>query len=315
MADSYDQFLAAAGTMTRETWPELIDKTIDVFWSQRNEAPQLVLSPFFDVTSGIAGRTHVITSGTSHLGMPKENEDLDPLPYAVAAPGRKQTFTVVNYRNAVRVTDTAFRMDRFDKIMYSVSGLLQSAVRFDEYHRAAILDAAFSGTAGDDSKALCATDHPHENNDAGTWNNLGTGALTGPNLHALILKADKMTDPQNDPMPTGGPYTVVIPPDLRKTIIELTKTDKKPDGALNNVNALLPEVGFVVSPYLSSTTAYYMFGNLMGEERGLHEVQLMDWDLSANSPANVDIKIDRRLKSSKTFGITHSKNLIASSGV
>ena len=122
MADNYDQFLKAAGTMTRDAWPDLVDKAIDVIWSMTNEAPDLVLEQFFDVDVKTEGRTHVISYVTSHLPMPQENEDLDPLPYAVAAPGRKKTITVVNYRIAVRVTDTAFRMDRFDQIMYYVSG-------------------------------------------------------------------------------------------------------------------------------------------------------------------------------------------------
>jgi len=314
MADSYDQFLAAAGTMTRETWPDLINKAIDVIWSQKNEAPNLVLGQFFDKQVKSAGRTHVISSVTSHLQMPREAEDLDPKPYVVAAPGRDKTFTVVNYQLAVRATDTAFRMDRFDKIMYAVSGMLQSAKRFDEYHYAAVLNDAFTGTDGDDSLSLCNSSHPNENRDTGTWDNSSTGALSGPNLHAAILLADSMTDAQGDPNLTGGPYMLVIPKELRQTAIELTMTSDKPGTALNDTNALLTDVTWVKSNYLSSAVQYYLFCGLKGEEKGLHEVELLGWDLSDNSPANVDVKVDRRIKAIKTYGFTHSRNLIGSTG-
>jgi hypothetical protein len=313
MADSYSQFLSAAAGMTRETWPDLINKAIDVIWSQKNEAPELVLGQFFDKVTA-ASKQYVISSGTSHLPMPQEAEDTDPTPYAVAAPGRDKTFTVVNYKLAVRATDTSFRLDRFDKIMYAVSGLVQSTVRFDELHRAQIIDNMFTGTDGDDGKALCASDHPHENNEAGTWDNASTGALSGPNLHAAILLADLMTDPQGKPNATGGPYTLVIPPQLRQTAIELTMTDLKPATALNDVNALLTDVSGVKSPYLSSAVQWAIFGNLQGEDKGIVEVANLDWDISDNKPANVDIRIDRRAKAIKTFGFCHSKNIIGSTG-
>ncbi len=313
MADNYDQFLAAAGTMTRETWPDLINKAIDVIWAQKNEAPELVLGQFFDTVTA-ASKNYVISSATSHLPLPREAEDLDPKPYVVAAPGRDKTFTVLNYQLAVRVTDTTFRLDRFDKIMYSVSGLVQSTVRFDELHRAAIIDNMFTGTDGDDGLSLCHDSHPNENRDTGTWDNKGTGALSGPNLHALILLADLMTDAQNDPCATGGPYTLIIPPQLRREAIELTMTPDKPDTALNNTNALLTDVAWVKSPYLSSAVQYGIFGNLKGEEKGLVEVVNMDWDINDNSPSNVDIKIDRRAKAIKTYGFTHSRNFFGSTG-
>ena len=313
MADSYDQFLAAAGTMTRETWPQLINKAVDVIWSMSNEAKGLVLAPFFDVENKTEGRTHVMDYVTSQLPMPREAEDLDPKPYVVAAPGRDKTFTVAVYQLAVRATDTAFRMDRFDKILYSVSGLLEAATRFDEYHRATILDDGHSGTDGDDSLSLFHNSHPNENRSTGTYDNKGTGALSGPNLHVMRLLLETMTGPQGDPLPiTAG--TVVIPPQLEEKIIELIKTPTKPDTALNNVNPLLPQLGYVKSPYLSSEVQYVVAGDMRGPDKGLHEVSLMPWDLSDNSPANVDIRIDRRLKAIKTFGFTHSRNMVGSTG-
>jgi len=94
----------------------------------------------------------------------------------------------------------------------------------------------------------------------------------------------------------------------------LIKTDKKPDTALNNTNALLPEITYMTSPYLSSSVQYYLFGMGQGQEKGLHECSLMDWDISDNNPANVDLRVDRRIKGIKTFGFTHSKVMAGSTG-
>jgi hypothetical protein len=306
-------YFSANGTIDRTAAPDLLNKAIDVVWMQRNVTNGIMLGKYFDTESKDSGLTHIISSVTSQLPLPQENEDTEALPYFTPAPGFDKTFTLINYRSGIRVTDTMVKADRFSKIMGMISGQINSAARLDEYIRAGILNNAFTGDDGADSKDLCDDDHPNENNETGTWDNKGTGALSGPNLHALRLLARNMTDPQGDPdwaMPTD----LLVPNELEQTALELTKSDGKPATALNDPNVLINGLGVTVSPYLSSAVQHYLFCDRTGEEKGLIEVVLSDWNLKDNKPANADIVIDRRIKAIKTFGFTVSKNIMGSTG-
>ncbi len=306
-------YFSATGTIDRTAAPDLLNKAIDVIWTQRNELAGVVLGKYYDTESKDSGLTHIISSVTSQLPLPQENEDTEALPYFTPAPGFDKTFTLINYRSGIRVTDTMVKADRFSKIMSMITGQIKSAARLDEYLRAGFLNDAFTGDTGSDGKDLCDDDHPNENNETGTWDNKGTGALSGPNLHALRLLARNMTDPQGDPdwaMPTD----LLVPNELEQTALELTKSDGKPATALNDPNVLINGLGVTVSPYLSSAVQHYLFCDRSGEEKGLIEVALSDWSLKDNSPANADIVIDRRIKAIKTFGFTVSKNIMGSTG-
>lgn len=299
----------------KSTWPALLDKDIDVMWMRRDSTEGIVLGQFFEVIPKSEGLTHVITSLSSAIPLPIQNEDTDALPYHLPVPGNPKTFTVVNYRSGIRVTRTMIEADRYGKIQQMCSGQINSAMRKDEYLRAAILNNAFTGDNGADSKDLCDDDHPHERNDqtsGTTWDNKSTGALTGPNLHALRLLARKMTMETGDPDPVMV-KTLLIPEDLEQKAHELIDSRLKPDGALNNTNWGL-NFDVVVSPYLSSSTQYYLFGDRTGEEKGLIEVELSGWSIADNKPSNADIVIDKRIRAVRTVGFTQSKNVFGSTG-
>lgn len=293
---------------------KLLNSAIDVVFMRRDEVAGNVLAPFFDTVSIPNGLTYVTSTVGSSLTLPLENEDTEALPYLAPVSGFDKTFALVTYRSGIRVTSTILKADRFSKVMQMTTGLLKSGLRKDEYMRASILNSAFTGTAGADSKPLCEDDHPQENPSAGTWDNEGTGALTGPNLHALRLLARKMTNDQGYPDPVL-PRTLLVPPDLEQKALELTGEGMgKPETALNESNVLLPKFTVTVSPYLSSTTAYFLFGDRAGYERGLMEIVLEDWNIKDNSPANADIVLDKRVKATKAFGFTTSRNVYGSVG-
>ena len=306
-------YFSATGVVDRTSAPDLLNKAIDVMFLQRNEVAGVVLDQFFDMDSKDSGLSHVISSVTSHLALPVENEDTEALPYVTPAPGYDKTITLINFRQGIRVTDTMLRADRFSQVMGMVSGQMKAAARLDEYQRASILNNAFTGDAGSDSKDLCDDEHPHENTEAGTWDNKGTGALSGPNLHALRLLARKMTDPQGHP-DWCTPVCVVLPEDIEQTALELTKSDGKPATALNDPNVLIDGLKVVVSPYLSSATQYYLFCDRTGLEKGLHEVSLLDWRIADNNPSNASIVVDKELKAIKAWAATVSKNIYGSTG-
>src|SRR6056297_3107623 len=108
-------YFSASGTLDRTSAVDLLNKAIDVVWMQRNELAGVELGQFFDRDTKDSGLTHVISSVTSQLPLPVENEDTEALPYFTPAPGFDKTITLINYRSGIRVTDTMMKADRFDR--------------------------------------------------------------------------------------------------------------------------------------------------------------------------------------------------------
>ena len=304
--------VSMTGSLSRDAYNDLLNKAIDVVFMRRDEHIG-VLAQFFDVDTKDSGLSHIISSVSSVLRLPQENEDTEALPYDAPVQGFDKTFVLVNYRLGIRVTDTMLRADRFSRIMQMTQGVVKSGMRKDEYLRAAIINGAFSGSGGADGSALCANSHAHADQEGGTWDNLGTGALTGANLQALVLLSDKLTNEKGYPDPATA-QNLLVPPDLRQKALELTGSAKRAEDALNGDTVIIDKLGIVVSPFLTSTTAYFTFGDRTGFDKGLHEIRLMDWAIGNNSPANADIVVDKRIKSIKTFGFTLSQNITGSAG-
>jgi len=305
------KYSGAQGIMDIDTYVDNLDRAIELLW-MRKDSHKGVLAKYFDAQDVESISTSVSSVGQT-VRMPVENNDTEELPYVQPAPGKKMTFTLVNYRVGIRVTDTMIRADRFGKIVGMCGGLVMSAERRLEYLRAAILNGAFSGTAGEDSLALCYDTHPDYDPGASTWDNLGTGALTGPNLQALRLLGQKMTNE------IGAPDQVTlmdlcVPPDLEQKAKELTTATLTAENSLNTPTVLIKNMGVTVSPHLTSTTAYFGFGDKTGEDKGLLEMYLMRPSLANLGNNPVDIPIDKRVKMICKVAFTRSKNVYGSAG-
>jgi len=301
------------GVMDRKTYTDLVSRNFDTMWAKSNEEVSM-LDQFFYTVDADGGEDYRIGNLTTRLSMPIRNEDTDDMPYSQPAPGFSKTITFYPYRMAIRVTDTMRRMDRYAKIPQAVSGLPNSAKAKLEYLRVDQFNSyAFSGTTGADSLSLCYDSHPHENVEMGTWDNLSTGPASVGNLHTARQLGLKMTNEW------GRPQMVqikrwLIPIALDKTFQEIQVAPMDPETALNTPNVYLKGNQFVVSPHLSSETAYFGFGDMTGDEHGIYEVFLMRPGVADNSPANADIITDKRIKFIVGHGFSTSKNVVGSAG-
>ena len=310
MANPY----SSGGSITIDTTVNLLKKAIDVVFARRDEH-EGVLGQFFEKEGKDSGLTHIISSVASTLPLPPAGRDDEDLAYFIPPPGYSKTFALVEYRSGIRVTKTMLKADRFNRVAGMTTGQVLSGFRKDEYFRTAIFTNAFSGTAGADSLSLCHSSHPHVEDMAGTWDNSGTGAPTGANLQALRLLGMLMTGDQGDPDPVIA-KKILCPATLENTIRRLVNSPKEAENALNAETQLIGSLEVVVSPYLDtgSTTQYFMVGDRMGYNRGLHEVFLEDWHIENNSPSDARIVIDKQVVANKAFGFTTSQNILGSTG-
>ena len=308
------QFSSAQGAITVDALTDSIDKSIDILFERRNEFVG-DLNVFFDVDTKTGGLNHVISSVGSSLSLPPENADTEPLPYFTPAAGPRKSFTLVSYRSGIRITSTSILSDRHDVIINTALGQMKSGFRKDEYLRASIFNNAFSGSGGADGENLCSASHPNENIETGTWDNVQTDLFDAEALQALRLLGAEMTDEQGDPDPLNAKW-LLVPPALEQAALEATQFGDaprtKPGEANNDPNVLINQLQVVTSPYLTTTSQYFIIGDREGPSKGLHEIVLQDWNLADNNPANADIKIDKRIKAVKTFGFTVSRNVLGS---
>ena len=305
-----------SGAINRDSYPDLLSRDFDLIWMRRDEHAG-ELGQFFNVIPS-SSLNYRMNSMGSTLELPSENEDTDAIPNASAAPGPAKDWTVKHYRQQIRATDNVVRADRYDKIVSMMQGLVKGTQRKKEYLRNALFANAFTSataTNGADGLSLCDDSHPMNNTEAGTWDNLTTGALTLGNLQAARLLLDKMVNTDRDYPDPVMAKTLLIPADLRQKAEELVGSIQKPEGALNDPNVLIKGLNIVVNHFASSASAWFLVGDREGEDKGLVEVEFTPTNVKDNKPSdNPDIVFARRSKFSVAMGLYISQNIVGSSG-
>ena len=123
-----------------------------------------------------------------------------------------------------------------------------------------MLDRGF-GTADTCHDGQYFFDSDHSEGASGTQSNKGTSALDSTTLQAAITAMSKFVDDKGKPLGVI-PDTLVVPPDLKWTAMELLKSGYNVDGTANNpgkINVLQGALDLVVSPYLTNTTNWFVF--------------------------------------------------------
>lgn len=299
--------------MVPQTYIDNLDKAIELLWMRRDEFKG-VLSQFFTKVS-TESLSYKTSSVSSVADMPIQNEDTDALPYTVPAPGFDKTFTLVNYAMGIRVTSTMVKADRFSKIVAQTGGLMKASMRKLEHLRADLIIGAFATTTTPDAAYLISNSHLHENPEAGTYDNLTTGALSYATLQGLRLLGMNMENEKGEPDDVIL-KTLLVPTALEQTATELVLGGNGfvSENAIHQPITLVKGVNVVVSPHLTDSDAWFGFGDLTGENKGLLEMYLEEPNMGDNSPADRRIVIDKSVKFIAKMGAIAAKNIYGSTG-
>ena len=297
-----NQYMAAYSLNPR-VYVDNLDASIE-FMATRPDTYLDELGQFFHPVMADSTSWKMSTVG-SVIDLPKENEDEDDLPASVPATGYDKTFSLVNYRQKVQITDTFARADRFGKAQQMAGGLPNSCRRLKEYLRAAIFANAFTSGTGSDGAYMIANSHAPENPRGTARDNLTTGALNYSNWHAMRLLADQQKDELGNAMP-GDIKTLLVPSALRRVAVELQTTKLQPYTAMNTAK-VLTDFNVVVGHYLTSSTAWFGFTDRSGVDKGMFYVHLVDEDIKDVKPSdNADIVWAQRVKTICTFGFSQA---------
>ena len=181
--------------------------------------------------------------------------------YSDLAQSTAKSFTMETFANSYDVTEEMQEDNQWPNIMSKAGELGRGAITCMELKAAGVYDdAVAAGTyttlAGD---ALGDATH-NLINSGSTGNNLGTIALSAAGIQELEILADKLYDESGQFVKVNFD-TLVVAPEKKKEALELVGSDKDPESANNSINTYYGRYKVVSSPFLASTSIYYLIAS------------------------------------------------------
>lgn len=249
-------------------WAELLTpQTTAAFWtgfSGGGRRQSAVPAIYNQTTSQRAFEEHI---GAGVLGSDGWNqfEKTGRVSYDDSNKGFKTTFTHVEFAKGHIVQRKLVDDNRFPEILRSARLLGDSAFRKMEKSGASVFANAFTSTTnadgfstlGGDSATLCSASHPLSPSDSTNQSNTGTSALSKTSVAATRIAMQKFTDDRGD-ITDCMPDTILIPPDLEDTAIEIGQSPLDPVSANNAVNPQAGRFRTIVWHYLTDTNNWFM---------------------------------------------------------
>ncbi|HUV03641.1 MAG TPA: Mu-like prophage major head subunit gpT family protein [Armatimonadota bacterium] len=159
---------------------------------------------------------------------------------------------------SIAVERAALEDDQYGQIKLRVQGLAEEAKRHQDELAFSLLKDGFANL-GYDSQYFFDTDHAE--GESGTQSNKGTSALSASSLQAAFTAIMKFKDDKGKPMGVV-PDTLVVPPDLKWTAMELLESVYAPDTAAGKTemrkNVLSGALDLIVSPYLADSNDWFL---------------------------------------------------------
>lgn len=249
-------------------WAKLLDPALSeafyIAFSQGGRRESVVPSLFDVRKSQRADEQHL---GVGVLGSDGWNfKDSGRVQYDQRNKGFQSTFTHVELAKGFTV-ERKLIDDNLTQIAFDDAAALgDSAFRLREKSAASVFNNAFTAggtnddgfsTNGPDGVALCSASHPRSSDDSTTWNNVGTSALSKSAVSTTRVTMMAYTDDRGDKLDVM-PDTLLIPPDLEDTALEITKSILDPTSANNAINPQSGRFQAQVWHYLTSPTKWFM---------------------------------------------------------
>ena len=159
---------------------------------------------------------------------------------------------------SIGVDRAALEDDQYGQIKLRIQGLAGETRRHQDELTFTLLKNGFTGLCHD---GQCFFDTDHSEGDSGTQVNKGNAALSASALQAAFTAMMKFKDDKGKPMGTI-PDTLVVPPDLKWTAMELLESVYAPDTAAGKTemrkNVLSGALDMIVSPYLSDSNDWLL---------------------------------------------------------
>jgi phage major head subunit gpT-like protein len=149
-------------------------------------------------------------------------------------------------------------------------GLMESFHQTKEIYAANVLNTAqtYNASIGGDGKALCVTDHPIDGSTIANTPAVQADLNEATLLNSMIGVRTNFKDIAGLKI-FARARKLVVPPQLEPVAIRLTKTERRPGTADNDVNAILSTSGglpesYMTNDFLTSSFAWFLLTNIDG---------------------------------------------------
>jgi len=312
LKQSYPGYISTEGGAADE-----LNKSIDAMRMRYNNQP-LQMAQFFRTVKAKAGSYYESTFG-DELDLPRVSADGDTLPFLIPTKGFKKQFNVVQYRAAIQVERAETEQDLFAVAKRKMGGLLRSGRVLLEYSMADIfnnLTATGAAYLGADNLAVAASNHPYPDSLLGTWSNLeSSGDLTYTNFTTARKNMRKRKNAKGQVMGIM-PKVIVVPIDKEKEARTVLGSELVPSSANNDTNVWQNSVEIKVIDYLTSTTAWMLFGDVPAEYCGFLYVEDVAPSIAPTTggDTSTDIIYGQRLRMRFGVGSTVEPNIQYNAG-
>lgn len=231
-------------------WTRKIDETFFEAWDEEPEEwPQYLQNQ----TSNQHNETYQSFAGTvrwqTKQEMQNANQDTFELADLIVTEHTPYGVEIVLSRE--EIDDS-----KYDEVMDMTADAGRAGRNTVEQNSVSMLDNAFT-TAQYDGKALCASDHPYRKTGlAGTQSNLASGAITDVNIKAGINLFNTLNDEAGKRIRMRPSKFITHQNNQFEfaTVFESTLRA----GTANNDKNTLPNLQFVGSTFITSTTAWFL---------------------------------------------------------
>jgi hypothetical protein len=214
-------------------------------------------------------RAFIKRSYMGGLGMPKQNRDLEPIPFVTPPKGPIALFTPVNYRLGYQIEKQTIEQEEWGLLANRPRSMLYGASVLMDITAANILNNGFtvqsydfdpSGTA----KALFNTAHTREDG-LSTWANLINANLpitVETVFQAIVSLLYLMEDSIGLPIAYGGAFNILVPannPTLWQQAVEVVNSTMNPNTSDNKVNAAIKTFKLNAIPLRFATNTDHWF--------------------------------------------------------
>lgn len=240
----------------RDNFGDLLEPGLrKIFNDKFKEIPEVYSSVFHvDNSSVDVERDSAITG----FSLAEETAEGSPIQYEDPVQMYDVSYVHKKYTKGFKVSEELMEDDRYSIIKKKPAALARAMRRTSEYLGAAIFNNGFSSGTGGDGKYLFSTQHPRA--DAGTAqsNASATGiTLTEVNLNTAILAMRAQLDDKGMKIGVKA-STLVVPPALLKTAVEITKSSMRSGTANNDMNFYEGMLKVVDWDWLTSSTAWFL---------------------------------------------------------
>jgi len=248
------------------------------------------------------------------LGTVPQNRDGDNIPFQTAIQGFPNRKRPVDYRLGIAIAKRLKETGKYGLIAKIQRALVTAGKDTIELDAVAPFNTTFSATVPfvcADGMNLCDTLRPREDG-RGTWSNVDTSAaLTENSLEAMDNSFAGTVNGKGMLRPLAM-KTLVVPRALKRKALELTKSSKTPEDALNSTNVYEGRFTVKVWDYLTSNTAWFGTVDMSRDEYQLEwlwrkKQGIMTW---TNQP---DVT-KQRLRMSYVTGCDSAKGIRGNAG-